>query len=230
MAIAFDTTSNSGVKAAASSATWSHTITGSLTNLVVGTGARDATDANRPVVSITYAAAALTLIRADAFDDADISTELWSRKSPTTGANNVVVTLTGSVGTWVACALSMTGVDQTTPNDANATSQSLVSQPSTAITTVAANAFIVDMLYSKADNPITVTGTDHIDRISLAPNAGGDHASMGSILATTAGVYTVTWSTDLAENYVHSVASFKPDTGGATVVGSYYYEKVAGHV
>ena len=110
--IAFDASSSTSGSAA--SFTFAHTVSGANRLLIVGVTIR--TDVGQTVTSITYSGAALTFVRADTFAGS-VRSELWYRIAPATGSNNVVVTLSASAKAATG-AISLTGVDQTAPLDA----------------------------------------------------------------------------------------------------------------
>src|SRR3990172_7287936 len=99
-----------------SSLSWSQTCDAGADFLGVGTAARGATAANRPVTGITYNSVALTKIRADDDGTEEHSTELWRLLSPTTGsALTVAVTFTGSLSVGaMGFSQPFSGVHQTT--------------------------------------------------------------------------------------------------------------------
>src|SRR3990167_4351094 len=113
MAISFDAASSSRYDDV--SLTFSHTVgaAGSNRILIVGVGIA----ANLNVSGITYAGQALTKIRHDINAGAHRN-ELWYRAVPATGANDIIVSVSGT-GDIVAGAMSFTGVAQTSPIEAN---------------------------------------------------------------------------------------------------------------
>ena len=122
-AIAYDTTSNANATST-SSLTWQHTVGtgGSNRILVVGVSWRNSGAGTQTVSGVTYNAQALTLIRKDEyFNSASRSTAMYYLKDPPTGsAYDIVVSFSG--GDFYKCvggAISLTGVDQTTPVDAH---------------------------------------------------------------------------------------------------------------
>jgi len=108
-AIAFDSESSSGSQTS-SSATWSHTVSGSDTILFVSGMVRPA----GTVSSITYNGDAMTLVNAtDNYLNSDV-VYLYYLVNPDAGTHNIVATLSGSyLNVWESA--SYTGVLQTAP-------------------------------------------------------------------------------------------------------------------
>lgn len=114
MPIAFDAASQSS-PAEATTVTWSHTCSGSDRLLVVGVHSRD----DDPTEGVTYNGVVMTEIRQD-HQGGNVHTSLWYLKAPATGAHDIVATHMFSAPAWIAgSAVSLTGVDQTTPLDAH---------------------------------------------------------------------------------------------------------------
>ncbi len=213
MAIAFDAASNSGAKAGASSYSWSHTCTGSDLVLVVGVSKRLHTVT---VTGITYNSVALTQIRVDG-PQALMTSELWFLKAPATGANTIAVTLSGAPTRSVAGAISLTGVDQTTPNDADNGALGADTTPTIALTTVADNAWIVGVVAVRTDSSDTVTvGSGETQRWNVLDGATGLRAggSDTTSAVSPAGAHTMDWTISASLNWAISAASFKPVAAG----------------
>ena len=116
--IAVDTVSSSPNGNNVGSVSWSHTITstGSNVALVVGAVSRDSTDADRPVVSVTYNGINLTRIRQDDEPVNNVYSSVWYLVNPPTGAHSVTITYTSLVTEAFGAAISFTGVDQVSPS------------------------------------------------------------------------------------------------------------------
>lgn len=110
MAIAFDAAATGGA-ASASSVTFSHTCTGSDLLLLVGVHLYNVNGAT--ISSVTYNGIALTLVDSAANSNRRVS--LYRLVAPATGANDVVITLSGTEFEVNGGSMSFTGVDQTTP-------------------------------------------------------------------------------------------------------------------
>ncbi len=210
--IAFDSTANSGVQTAAS---YSFNITinaaGANRLLVVGVSIGDS---DTTVSSITAAGIALAFIRRDV-RALSAATELWRLVAPATGVVSIVVTLSvAPVRSTLAGAVSLTGVDQTTPVDAsNGASGIAAAQPSVSLTTVAENAWVVDTVVDRTNEVLTAT-SPQVERWNVVDDNsvltfGG--STKGPV--TPAGATTMSWSVANSD-WVISAASFKP-AGGA---------------
>lgn len=159
MAIAVDATSSSANQTG-SSVTFAHTCGGSNRILVVAVSIA----AGIPTVSgITYNGVALTQIATVLGVAADRRTELWYLIAPATGANNIVVTLSGAPGAFFNVgAVSYTGVKQTGQPDAtaNTNNTSNVTTTSQAVTTVDDNCWLVGAICDgAADGSAVQSGT-----------------------------------------------------------------------
>lgn len=209
--IAVDSTSENSVTCAVSSTSWSHTVnTADNTILIVGSMIRGATAGNLPITGITYNAVALTKIRDD--DDGVRRTELWYLFAPATGSNTVAVTYTGSISNNIAAfGISMTGVQQSAQPDAE-NGDTSGATPSTSVTTVADNSFIIDAYYDIEDpGPLTVgSGQTVISNRAVNCAVGPDSAGgsrEGPV--TPVGATTMDW-TGGNTDHAHSAASFSP--------------------
>jgi hypothetical protein len=111
----YDAVSSSSV-VGGTSATWSHTCTGSNRVLVVSVAILG--DSSVTVSGVTYNGVAMT-----SRYQGDLSTSgvyaknsVWTLVAPATGANNIVATYSGTNTGYAGCgAVSFTGVNQTTP-------------------------------------------------------------------------------------------------------------------
>ncbi|RJQ29696.1 hypothetical protein C4571_00995 [Candidatus Parcubacteria bacterium] len=208
-AIAFDASSTASWSSG-SSFSWSHTIMGSNPLLVVGTC--DAL-AGASVSSVTWSLGSLSLTKIRT--DTDVSeSQLWRVPVGTsTGAGTVTVNLdaTPSGGTGKAVAVSLTGVNQISPDDANngTSTPGSVSSLSQSITTTVHNAAIVDHLCIGSGVTITMgTQTNRVKR-----HNDGQEAVSTVIPKTLAGSQTMDWSwSGGTRRGGLSIASFKPAT------------------
>ena len=147
MAIAFDAAS-SGSVSSGSSLTFSHTVaSGSDRALFVSTGYYTNTVS---VTGITYNGVSLTKQRRYNDGTRAATSEVWYLAAPDVGTYNVVITLSGAwTSNWVAAAISLTGVNQTTPievdNGGTVVFGSHTSH-SSSVTTVTADAWVLDHL------------------------------------------------------------------------------------
>lgn len=182
MAIAHDASSNAGNSVGtATTFTWSHTCTGSNLLLAVRivTRSNGGTGNGHPTI-VTYNGVSLTegAHRSPQLGDNPTFTYIgiWYLKAPATGANTISVTISeaGTGGATYASADSFTGVDQTTPIDSAGGTSSNTGTPVTiSVTTVNANAWIVD---AATVNQISGSGTITPN----SPQAGGYTSSLAN--------------------------------------------------
>lgn len=214
-AIAYDTAANGGSNTSASDS-WSHTCTGTDLVIVGMMGVRDTAGDDRVVLSYTYNSVALTEIRTDDDDSIDIATAIWSLANPSTGANTAAITWDASILTASAgITISLTGVDQSSPNDANNGASGSSGNSSVSVVTVADNAWIVDVMFTgeAGSSNIVAAGTDHTERVEI--DLSLDNICAGTTgPVTPAGSRNITWFWIGTEDWVITAASFKPAGGG----------------
>ncbi len=223
--IAHDADSNSGVLSNnTTTISWSHTFTGSNRVAYVGCGARDATANNRTVSAVTVGGASATLIGShqdNTVPGVPFKMSLWRRIAPATGAQTIAVDMAAYNNTRVYCAaVSFTGVDQTTPEDAAATGESTGNATAvgsaTPITTVTNNAWLVGFIL-KADTEVLTQVGNIGTQISAATDF---EASLGRVglsyngPGTPTGSYYVSWSWGNATPTAHEKTAIRPASGG----------------
>ncbi len=134
--------------------TYSHTVGAGLSNsiLVVLCGYYT-TPATSAISGITFNSVALTKIQRNNDGTRAATTEAWYLVSPAAGAHNIVVSLTADIGAsdpLVCHSRSYSGVNQSSPIDAQSSPPQIVTGSHTAhtvsLTTVAANAWILDII------------------------------------------------------------------------------------
>jgi len=214
--IAFDNTSNANTGLAVG-VTVSHTVTSNTNGiLIVGVGLDRPTG---PTVSGITAlkggvATALTFIRADGTGVE--RTELWYILLPDTGTNSVVLTYSAQVSGSIVGVVSLTGVDQVSPIDAQNGTFGNSGTASTSVTTVADNAWIVDAMLQNSSATVTMTPhTNRVERWNVSQPVDlivGAGSTQGPI--TPAGASTMDW-TFTAIPWAISAASFKPFVSAA---------------
>lgn len=223
MALAIDATSNSGDLTSVSSATWSHTCTGSNLILIVGANSRGVkSDTNTTVTGVTYNGVALTKIRADQIDGSSAPdtfrgrSELWYLIAPATGAHNVVVTLTGTVTATGCGAVSFTGAIQGAGAiDAhNGATANTDTTPSVNVTVVASNCYLIDTIYSRSDTLAKDASQTTI--MAIASNGGGDDSAMTYKVSPGTGAQTMAWTSG-AEDSALSAVSIAPLVSSTSV-------------
>lgn len=113
----------------AGSGSWSHACAGADRALYVGV----ATDHNAGITvsGVTYGGVAMTPVGTH-FRSGAYRVTVFRLLAPATGTNTVAVTLSGSSAA-VCAAISLTGVDQTDPDDAPVTSDASSGHPSSTV-------------------------------------------------------------------------------------------------
>jgi hypothetical protein len=198
-----DATSDGGY-GASGGLTWSHTCTGSTRILFVG--AFGATDSDS-ITGITYNGVALTKIGSILPVAGSRYITLWYLVAPATGANNIVISVSG--GDCGGVAASYSGPKQTGVPDASATnSQSSGTSLTGTVTTVADNCWLIAAALAEA----CAAGAGTTKRQDWALNSG-------MALFDSNGPITPAGSASLIVTHSNSpagivIASFAPDTGG----------------
>src|SRR5437870_1100407 len=137
-----------------STTTWAHTTSGTNRVLVVGVSWANIT--TRTVTSVTYAGQTMTSAGA-AVNAGNAGAEIFYLVAPATGSNTVAVTLSGSANSLVGGAVTLTGVNQTTPLGifASATGSSIT--PSVTVTSNTGET-VVDTVSLTSSGAMTVSG------------------------------------------------------------------------
>lgn len=216
-AIGFDSTAVSSIQTVAS---FSFNITigagGADRLLVVGVG--HTRGPGTTVTGITAGGVAMAFIRSDQTAGNTNRTELWQLANPATGVVSVAVTLAAAPASCVAGAISLTGVDQVAPVDANNGTTGLAgTQPSVSVITVADNAWIVTCVKDNSNELIAV-GAGYTQRWNVEDTT--DHDSYGGSSkgpVTPAGSTVANW-TNFGADWEISAASFKPSVAGQDTV------------
>lgn len=204
MAITYDTSAN-GIAPGATSLTYSHTVTGS--NPILFVGVFTATTADT-VTGVTYNGVAMTRINTRA--NATSRAYLYVLPGCATGANNIVVTVSGAI-TIQGISLSYTGASQTGQPDSNATNQvTSNSTLTTSTTVVASNCWLVSFMSLEVAGG-AAAGTGTTLRASQAANSsmGDSNGTVGT------GSQSMQWNSNPGENLVVVMASFSPATAPA---------------
>lgn len=218
MAIAFDAASsvlNQSDITSPYTMSWSHTCTGSNLVLVVAAHMSDPGDT---IAGVTYNGVALTKIVEQANAGASLIS-LWYLVNPDTGANTITVTCDNSFSTCNGTAISLTGVAQTgTVENSGSTEADTANNIATSVTTVAANAWIVDAVYKEATLDSMVVESGQTERVNVSGTLGD--SGMSTIAVVTPAPTSVGWNdngSSFTFNWAHAAASFAP-AGAATAV------------
>jgi hypothetical protein len=216
MAIAFDNVGSGANIAGNSTWNWSHTCAGSNLILVVGIGIVDTNGTPALVSTITYGAQNFVKIRRDANGNANFS-ELWYLIAPLTGANTITVQLSAvpaqSAG---GGSISLTGVAQSNPIDAQNTANGVGTSASGTVTTVTNNAWIIDVVNDNANDMATATaGGSQLKRYAIS-ESGASRSTFGSTrgAVTPTGATTMTWTGITAGQWGQSLVAVKPVGAG----------------
>lgn len=228
MAITLDAISNSGVLAAQAAGTFVHTVgVGSNPILLVASAVRDPTSVTDTLItSATYGGTALTKIRRDTqtVTAPNESSEFWYILNPGAGSANVIINYTGSVDFITAGAISLFGVDQTTPIEGSAGNGGVggSATPETSninITTANANEWLIGATYnttSNATRPLTAgVNQNSIYLLGAQANADSGAASYKVDVAAGANSMSYTWdgAGNASQGWAMSVIAVNPAAG-----------------
>jgi hypothetical protein len=227
MAILLDATSNSGTKAAIAAGTFTHTVGASLSKsiLVFTSGMRDTTGTAYPLGTVTYNGVNLTKVRSDEFNNGATNerSEIWYLLNPTAGANSLVFKMTGVTADVAVGAISLQGVDQSNPIDAQTggTQNPTSGTFTRSITTIANNAWAIDALYTDSDNAISGTNQTAVN-YNLSPHTAGDQSASSRFEnITPAGAKAFIWTgAQAGAANAHSIVSLKPSPAGTNLIQS----------
>ena len=196
MPIAYVQTTAGNTTTSGSSLTFAVTIpSGTDQVLVVATGVECSSgqQANMPITGVTFNGDALTKIRHDAESNNRNRGELWYMVNPDVATGNVVITATGSNVGISGGALLYSGVDQSTPIDANSgtTVGASASNISTTISPTVTDAYIVYGCVNGSTASAASPGNGETETFDV--NATSSHKGTGGYrVETTTGSKTVT--------------------------------------
>ncbi len=139
MAIAYDASSSQYTGSSATSHTLSHTCTGSNRVLVVYTRTYDGDN----ITGVTYNGTSMTEVStAQGFGSGTDKHRAWILVAPSSGANNIVVSLSGALRCEIY-ALSLTGANQAYQPDASSKTNGSSTSATNSVTTIADNSWVV---------------------------------------------------------------------------------------
>ncbi|MFQ5858700.1 MAG: hypothetical protein ACE5LU_24120 [Anaerolineae bacterium] len=170
--IAFDAAGSVVQNSTAASFTWSHTVSGSNRMLVVGVSIRN--QQNETVSGVTYAGTPLTFVGTRS-NETSARIEIWQLVAPAVGTDNVVVTLSAPAKI-IGGAISLTGVDQTTPIAASAFTAGSSTNPTINLSNVATSAWVIDAMAFRStgtSGPTATPGGGQDQRTSGYTETGG---------------------------------------------------------
>lgn len=170
--IAFDTAGSVVQNTTATGFTWSHTVSGSNRVLIVGVSIRN--KQGETVSNVTYAGTPLTFVAARD-NETSARIEIWQLVAPAVGTDNVVVTMSAPAKI-IGGAISLTGVDQTTPIAGSAFAAGSSKSPSLTLNAVPTKNWVVDALAFRSSGTSTPTATPgggQVQRTSGYTETGG---------------------------------------------------------
>jgi hypothetical protein len=165
------------------------------------------------VSAFTYNSVALTAVT-DLAHTGEVA--LWMRRliAPDTGTNDLAVLMGAAVSTELTIGgMTFTGVDQTTPLDAEATNSGVDSAGSVDVVSGAVDDLAAGCLVSQGDTPDSVTAGDD-ERFSA-----GSFAETSGVTQTGAASVTLDWSWLASHRWLAIGASINP-VAGAPASGS----------
>ena len=217
MAIAFDAAAS--VDGGTSNPATLSTLTiaaGSDRYLLVGVSYYDASGEPRTVSGVTWNSVAMSLVKSQRVG-AGTTTDIWGLVAPDTGAHDAVVTFTGAVRNAVH-AMSLTGVDQSTPTG-TAASATGTSNALTVDVTSAANELVYDVATQRNGDGNTLTvGAGQTQRTNTLGGAGAGSNSVVGASSTEAGAASVTmsWTGTSGDEWTTCAVPVKPVAVAAT--------------
>jgi len=208
-AIAFDASADAGV--VGTPVQWNHTVTGSNPLLTVCFQTQNGYTAT----AVTYNSVAMTKL----YDDSTVNggfghKYMYYLLNPSTGTNQVSITLSGSSGYTYAVSASYTGVDTTTQPDATTTITSNTGTSIThAVTTVADNSMPINCVFQ--DNTTNGTMTAGAGTTLRGSGASGKYSYVydSGTPKTPAGSASLVANTSSSNTMFSELASFCPSGG-----------------
>lgn len=201
MAITYDTKTTKQASAT-NSMSWSHTCA-SDANLLVMSSAIHTGGSGRAITSITYGGVAMTAAKV-------VDTcEIWYLVNPSSGANTLAITWSGSPTYLSASAVSFKGADTANPLIDTDSAGPVVGTPSLTLTTNRGGV-VVDSYYED-DNDGSAPGAGQTAIMGFQFPSNTDW-SRGSYEIATGSSVTMSWSYN--SNYIHAAASFRAKING----------------
>ena len=203
MAIAFDAATGSN-GSSVSSLTWSHT-TSSGSNRILFVSVAE-WDSTKKVTGVTYAGVSMTEIDSQQVAASNPWITLYYLVAPATGANNVVVSASGSMFQIQGSSASYTGVSQTgIPDSKNKSAYSSSTTQAISTTVVASNCWLFMGVVNDSSDGITAgTGTTRRDIRASAEAVFDSNGTVGT------GSQSLTFVTPAGGHEGAVIISFKP--------------------
>lgn len=168
------------------SLTFAHTTTSSADRVIYVCVSIDAGIAFEPTV--TYNSVSLTKLTEI---ETDRYTGLWRLVAPATGSNDVVVSSLPGGGDESAIAMTFSGVDQTTPEDARVTANGASATSVTNDVSSAADDLVADCLHLNNVSNFATAGASQTERVDAETGGGHTYATSTE---PGAGTVTMSWS------------------------------------
>lgn len=175
-----DAVSNAS-NASASSLTWSHTVTNAQSNLILLVAVSVGSSAT--CSAVTYNSVALTQLTSKTQGTQTVY--LFYKLAPSTGANNIVATLSGAAPV-IGLAASYYSVAQTSTFGTAASSSGTSGSSSNTVATTANTQLVLDINYANGTSSTPgLTQTIEASNTSVAPFYFADRGCVGQNLALT---------------------------------------------
>jgi hypothetical protein len=196
--------------------TWNHTVAGTNRMLVVSVELWQDVAGTGTITALTYNGVAMT--KSQGTTTGAMRAEIWYLASPATGTNVVSATVTGDTDDRKFRSTSWTGVSSTL--DASGTGTGGTGNPSVSITTVAANAMIVDAAAKFGTTAFTVGA----GQTSVMNDTTGSTTGVASYKSqASAGSTTMSWTNASANDWSAVALSLAPATTTGLTTGTYYW-------
>lgn len=215
MAIAFDASTRSTVSTwgSGTTATWSHTCSGSDRILFVYSFNNDGS--GYPT-GMTYNGVSMTRIQNQAADGGSFYNSLFYLVAPATGANNIVVTWATATGINSCIAASYTGASQTgVPDSQNTGNVSSSASITVSTTVVASDCWLLGVI--RSSNTTLSSGTN--GTIRQPGNTNGSQALVDSNGTVGTGSISQTVNVSPNQSMWMTTVSFAPSAGAAVNSG-----------
>ena len=208
--VVYDTVSNSGELSAASSASWSHTITSNANRGIAVMPSGNSTV--WAVTAISYAGVTLPFV-GHAQSAGQQQVNIYGDKVSATGANTVSITL-DQTAYWGAAAISASNVSQSTVFGTAATDSGTKTTQSITVNGAAGDLAIDTISWDLDSNDWVTTGTGQTERARIQLPAAGDSDAFSTSLLTGSSK-VLSWGGTSVEGCVVG-AAMKAAGGGAT--------------
>ena len=203
MAIAFDATAQGYQPAGQTTDTFSHTCTGS--NLILFVAAWIINSGGNDITGVTYAGAAMTLVDTRVFGVTTM--KLFVKFGPATGANNVVITQSGTTSAILGYSTSYTGADQGgTLDNSGVLTSGAVTTFTQSLTVNTDNSWMVWAVFPQSDATLTAS-TNTTQRQAEYSHFGAFMADTNGLQAAGSRSMNATCPSQACDGII---ASFKP--------------------